>query len=130
MKAIKSITLVILCVLFFSLCFAQAQEINETTQNDIQVRVGDIFSIKLQSNPTTGYEWYFFQPLDNSMVELVKRDSISDKPVREGSGGIEIFTFKALKVGKTMISMEYVRKLNRGKEGARNFRIDIIERKE
>ena len=122
--------LVILCLLFFiSPYFAHGQDMSETTQNDIQVEVGDIFSIKLYSNPTTGYEWYFFRPLDNSMVELVKRDSSSDKQLRPGDGWIEIFTFKALKVGKTIISMEYVRELNRGKEGARNFRIDIIERK-
>jgi inhibitor of cysteine peptidase len=73
------------------------------------VKVNKEFKIALESNPTTGYSW---TPKFNSKyIKLVNSTYVAYKtdPGMVGSGGIQIFTFKAIKPGKTAITMQYQR---------------------
>jgi inhibitor of cysteine peptidase len=74
----------------------------------VEVGAGQEFSIILESNPTTGYHWDIVGNLDGNMVELVKNEytSTSD-PNLVGGGGVEVWTFKALKAGETQITLGY-----------------------
>jgi inhibitor of cysteine peptidase len=68
--------------------------------------VGEEFTIKVQSNPTTGYKW---QPLfDDNILKEISHDFI---PVSNmtGSSGMERFNFKAMKPGTTSVKMIYKR---------------------
>lgn len=82
-------------------------------EENLTIKVNEIFEIKLESNPTTGYEW--FSIFDSNSLKLVNETYISDypyvpyEPIICGSGGHQIFKFKALKTGKTDITMAYVR---------------------
>ena len=73
------------------------------------VKVNNEFMIALASNPTTGYSWMVKS--DPKYVQLVNSTYIPYKTKSGivGSGGIQIFIFKAIKPGITWITMEYQR---------------------
>ena len=68
------------------------------------------FVIALDSNPTTGYSWQ--ASYDESILELVGKSYELGKEAKQGAvgaGGVEYFQFKALKAGKTEITLVYKR---------------------
>ena len=81
-----------------------------TNGNAIKTKVGEEFTITLESNRTTGYGWELAEPLDGSIVKLINSDYKQPQDVRLiGKGGKEVWTFKAVGQGKTKVSMKYVR---------------------
>jgi inhibitor of cysteine peptidase len=119
----------------FSFCFAA--EIKENKL--IEVQLGQNFTITLESNPTAGYAWQTAESIDKNMIQLIGSEYLQDKielkhipensedlkrnpklradpntlarleNSRMGRGGKEVWTFKALKAGRTAISFQYVR---------------------
>ena len=76
----------------------------------ISIGVNQEFVIALGSNPTTGYGWQ--ESHDETMIELVEKIYKPSEEAKEGvvgAGGVEYFRFKALKTGKTEITMVYKR---------------------
>jgi len=78
-------------------------------QSRIEVVTDKIFTLTLESNPSTGYQWELSQPLDETKVKLV--DSFDREPHtdRAGAAGVELWLFRAVGSGETTISMRYVR---------------------
>jgi inhibitor of cysteine peptidase len=73
---------------------------------DVSVRSGEDFTIKLESNPTTGYKW---QPIyDDTYIKLISNEFIQATKLI-GAGGLERFSFRAVKSGNTYIEMLYKR---------------------
>lgn len=85
-----------------------AREYTDPNQK-IEVGVGDKFTIKLESNPTTGYSWSLAAPLDAAILSTAGDSYIADKPQRTGSGGTQLLTFKAVGKGSTEIQLRYSR---------------------
>ncbi len=78
---------------------------NVTQGNAALVSQGENFTIRLQANPSTGYDW---QPsYDNSSITLVNRAFASGPSTSSatvvGVGGTDLFTFQAVTVGTTVI---------------------------
>jgi inhibitor of cysteine peptidase len=73
----------------------------------IDTEVNQQFVIALGSNWTTGYKWQ--ASYDETMLELVDGQSTYEEPKSGlvGAGGIEYFHFKALKTGRTAITLVY-----------------------
>lgn len=71
----------------------------------IEVAAGETFHIVVVSNPSTGYHWEFTNELDLSIVEFVSSDYTTDEPVMPGSGGVDVWTFKAVAPGQTQITL-------------------------
>lgn len=72
----------------------------------ITTRVGNTFTIKLASAPTTGLDWFFGNDkVLKDYVQLVKSEFISSPSIVSGRIGKKIFTFKALKDGKIKIKL-------------------------
>jgi len=72
--------------------------------------VGEEFTITLESNRTTGYEWELTKPLDESIIKLISSAYKEPQDVRMvGKGGKQVWIFKAVNKGTTKISMNYVR---------------------
>lgn len=69
----------------------------------IEVQAGDVFHIVVDSNPSTGYSWKIVGEL--SGVESVSSEYTADEPVIPGSGGVDVWTFKALSAGQTQITL-------------------------
>ena len=73
--------------------------------------VGGELTVTLGSNPTAGFQWSEDAEIsDESVIKQVSHKFVGpgiDKP--PGTPGIEVWTFKALKRGTTIIYMEYSR---------------------
>ncbi len=99
--------------IFFLLLFASSTSscFAEESKNPkvIKVQVGHNITIILKSNPTTGYQWQFANPLDESTLKLISSEYLADKTELVGVGGKQVWRFRALKPGETSISFKYVR---------------------
>jgi predicted secreted protein len=75
----------------------------------IEVKAGQEFTIKLQSNATTGYQWKIDGKLDEKVVKFVRSDYKALPVKMMGAGGWEFWIFKAEGQGTTKINMIYIR---------------------
>ncbi len=76
----------------------------------IGIGVNQEFIIALGSNPTTGYRWQ--ESHDDNVLKLVERKYEMGQEAKQGvvgAGGVDYFRFKALKTGKTEITLVYKR---------------------
>ena len=78
----------------------------------MEVAVGDSFTVTLCSNPSIGLRWAELAEIsDQTVVEQVDHKYVapSEKrgPPPPGTPGEEVWAFKALKEGKSAISLEY-----------------------
>jgi len=101
----------------------QKEENGQTTENLIQTEVNGVFSVELESNPTTGYGWQaefskdFLELIQN--IYLPKQREVGGEAGNEslvGGGGKEVFEFKAFQTGKTEIIFSYLRPWEQGIE--------------
>ncbi|MCP4883986.1 MAG: protease inhibitor I42 family protein [Flavobacteriales bacterium] len=75
----------------------------------IKVRQGEIFKVILKANHSTGYSWQWENKTNKSKVDSVYMGYVlSDKAIT-GSGGNEIWEFKAKRKGEQKLIMIYKR---------------------
>jgi len=104
--------LVVVALLATSLvagCVGEVKTYTDSGQT-INIDVNREFVVALGSNPTTGYSWQ--ESHDETMLELVGKTYKPGKEAEQGAvgaGGVEYFRFKALKMGKTEITLVYKR---------------------
>lgn len=94
-------------------------------EQTISVGVNQEFIIALDSNPTTGYNWE--EKHDATMLSLVESKYEPDKKAKGlvGAGGTQYFRFKALKAGKTEITLTYKRPWETSIAEQKVFKVDI-----
>lgn len=93
----------------------------------ITAKIGEPFSISLDSNATTGYQWRLSSPLDATVIKLessVYQESQSTHIV--GAGGKELWTFIPVGQGETLIRMEYIRPWETGSTPARAHEVKVV----
>jgi predicted secreted protein len=83
---------------------------NVTQGNAVLVSQGQNFTIQLQSNPSTGYQWV--PTYDNSTLTLVNQafagNVTTANPSVVGAGGIDLFTFQGTKMETSVITFNNV----------------------
>lgn len=89
----------------------------------IKVKLGNIFKLSLDSNPTTGYRWEV--NFDSDFIKLEKK-IYTQSNSKLGGGGKEHFSFISLKYGKTTITMQYKRSWKKTEIKKEKFLIEII----
>ncbi|MBD3282489.1 MAG: hypothetical protein GF387_02670, partial [Candidatus Portnoybacteria bacterium] len=81
----------------------------------IEAKEGGDFSIILNSNPSTGYQWNI--DFDEEHIELLNRTYTSNaNEGLVGSGGVEVFSFLAKKSGEARIVFSYLRSWEKDKD--------------
>ena len=75
----------------------------------VTLTAGCRFTVRMHSNPTTGYGWQLTKPLDEKIIVLVTNDYIRPDTRLVGVGGNEVWVFKAVGRGQTEIVLKYVR---------------------
>ena len=75
----------------------------------IQTKVGELFTVTLDANPTTGYSWDFAKPIDGAILKLASSEFKRPDTKLMGAGGKQIWTFRAMDKGKTTITLKYFR---------------------
>jgi predicted secreted protein len=106
MKLFKSLVCGLTAFLALSLLMGSVCATTPIAPNNIvkNVKVGHEFSIVLSANPSTGSKWVTnYNP---SYLKLVSQRYQPTQPIRVGSGDSEIFTYKALKPGETMVTFQ------------------------
>ena len=103
----------------------------EKTDSVIEATAGKEFTISMKSNRTTGYGWQLAKPLDETTVKLVKNDyqnATQTSPDQRivGGPGTEVWTFKALKSGKTTIEFKYVRPWEKDKAPGETKSVPVV----
>lgn len=72
----------------------------------IEAAAGSEFQIVIESNPTTGYQWEIIGGLPSG-TELLAKEYAPQGPMMVGSGGVDIFTFRAGEPGEVRITLGY-----------------------
>jgi inhibitor of cysteine peptidase len=93
----------------------------------MRVPLGKIITIALDTNPTTGFSWQLASISDKNVLEFVKKEFSpfeGKKPV--GSGGIENWSFKTLKIGQVVIVLEYIRTWEKNVPAAKREEFSIF----
>ena len=75
----------------------------------LEIGKGEPLTITLDANPTTGFEWQLAAPLDDKVMKLIGHTFRPTDSAREGAGGTDVWTFKAIGTGSTTIMLEYRR---------------------
>lgn len=73
----------------------------------ITVTAGETFELVVPSNASTGYRWNIIPEPDASIVEFLAQDYIPEEPIMPGSGGVDVWTFRAVNPGDTTIVLGY-----------------------
>lgn len=80
-------------------------------ESEIRLRTGETLTVRLESNPTTGYSWQVME-FDNSVLRQDGDPEYKPSPGSDGqvgAGGEETLRFKALGPGKTRLTLGYMR---------------------
>ena len=97
---------------------------------EVEVAVGDSFTVTLCSNPTTGFMWSeSAQISDQTVLQQTDHKFEAPKttePPIEGAAGKEVWTFQALKKGETTVSMKYSRPWEGGEKGNWTFNLTVV----
>ncbi|MDG2014444.1 MAG: protease inhibitor I42 family protein, partial [Pirellulaceae bacterium] len=89
---------------------------------DFQVPVGGIISVQLEGNRTTGFSWN--NATKSETIEMLGEIQYASKESLPGSGGVATATFRASKVGKATLILEYKRVFEK-KPAAKTFQITV-----
>ena len=73
----------------------------------ITIKSGETFDLMVPSNSSTGYHWEIIPELDMNIVEFVEQGYIPEEPVMPGSGGMDVWTFRAGNAGDTTVVLGY-----------------------
>jgi len=89
----------------------------DETKWEATVDIGTPVEIRLKGNATTGFSWSVAKIEGDSVKQQGKIHYVPDKGPKGmvGSGGTAIATFKAVKAGKSIITLEYRRPWEKNK---------------
>jgi inhibitor of cysteine peptidase len=101
-----------LALALFSGCGTQGTQITDADNGkQITIKSGDVVTVTLESNPTTGYSWQVIE-IDNAVLLQDGDPEYKQSPGSEGlvgAGGTETFRFKAIGNGETSLGLGYMR---------------------
>ena len=78
---------------------------------EVEVKVGQVLAVTLDSNPSTGYSWQLKNISDRAILENTGSEFVASGSIASSAGALakEIWQFKALKEGKSSLTLEYRR---------------------
>jgi inhibitor of cysteine peptidase len=85
--------------------------------------VGDTLTIKLPTNPTTGYSWG--QPQGGAHLELLSSKQEQGATDRAGAPGFQIFSFKATDTGVSTLTLNYFRPFEKDTPPVKTFLLSL-----
>jgi inhibitor of cysteine peptidase len=93
----------------------------------IELKKGQVVSITLEANPTTGYTWEVAEGDEEVVRQL---GEIEFKPESEaiGAGGVQIIRLEVVNAGQTTLKLVYHRPWETDVEPLETFSIQVIAR--
>ena len=123
-----SFIVVLLILPYITSCTGSGAYTLENNGETINLRKGDSITLKLESNPTTGYGWQLTDDMDSTVVSFTSTEYKQSKNAEEmvGSGGYEYFYFKSIASGSTDIILNYARPWEEGIEPIDVFKLSVV----
>ena len=98
--------------------------LNDTTKTQ-SVKVGELITIKLPENPTTGFNWEI-KEINKKILELAEAEFEAGEGEQIGGGGTKIFKFKPKSPGSTIIKLILKRISDPDDSAIQHFEATII----
>jgi len=92
--------------------------------SEIQLAVGDIITVELCSNPTTGFQWEY-ETTGRTVLQETDHDFVPPGSDEPGTPGKDIWTFEAIEKGETELRMEYSRPWEGGEKGEWTYTLTV-----
>ncbi len=94
--------------------------------SQLELKKGDLLTLKLESNPSTGYSWQI-SGNNGKLMELMGEPTseVPEGKLIPGGMAYEIFRFKAFASGTNVLDLHYKRIWEKGKEPLKTFRITV-----
>ncbi len=99
--------------------------------SQVEIEEGQILVVTLESNPTTGYRWELAENQEailEQMGEAEFKPSETGEPPLVGTGGWEIFRFKAISAGHMTLQLVYHRSWEEDVESLKTFSLQVVVR--
>ena len=105
---------------------------------EVKVPIDGSLIVTLESNPTTGFKWQYEEEVkdtlhiltgipDETVLALVGQKFVAPEAgAPPGTGGEEVWTFKAVGKGTTELSLEYSQPWEGGTKAAKTFTLTVI----
>ena len=94
---------------------------------EVTLAAGGTLTVTLESNITTGYSWNENANIgDKTVIQQTDHKYQPPATAIPGAGGNEVWTFKALRAGKSLISMEYRRPFEPNAPAAKTFTLTVV----
>ena len=113
----------------FSGCTIAGKTYTESNNGDnLNLKINDVITIKLESNTTTGYKWNLSEENNSGIIAIVSSDYTEkeNKDNLVGSGGFETFTFKAVSRGSATIILTYNRPWEKDVQPEKIFKLNTL----
>ncbi len=119
-----------ICGLFIAgLMIASLISAEEASYSDpaktIDVEPCKDFAITLESNKTTGFGWDIASPIDENIIKFMSCEYVAAAAGLVGSGGREIWSFRAVCPGKANIAFKYFRPWEKDVPPAKNLTFNV-----
>jgi inhibitor of cysteine peptidase len=92
-------------------------------EENITLTKGQEFTITLDSNPTSGYKW--FPAFNTYTINFISHHFHPNSSRVIGGSGKDIFTFRAINSGVTVLKMVYKRSWEQQSIAKKTFFIDV-----
>jgi inhibitor of cysteine peptidase len=101
--------------------FAQTKNVAK----QITVRAGSELVVNLPSNPSTGYSWTDAVSGAPGVLDQTASEYIAPSGRTAGTGGTQVWTFKASSRGSTTVKADYSRPWEGGEKGHWTFQLVV-----
>lgn len=90
----------------------------------VQLKVGDVVELHLQSNPSTGFAWYV-HPQSTHLLKIIGQSQTESTEPGVGRPVIQIFKFQAVKTGDGVLLLHYVRSWEKPSADEQQFDLHV-----
>jgi len=97
---------------------------NHHAKSEFQATVGDTITVKLCSNPTTGFQWKY-ETIGKIVLQETDHEFVPPEGKVEGAAGKETWTFEAVEKGTTELRMEYSRPWEGGEKAEWTYTLTV-----
>ena len=113
----------------FSGCTIAGKTYTESNNGDnLNLKINDVITIRLESNATTGYKWNLSEENNSGIISLISSDYTEkeNKDNLVGSGGFETLTFKAVSRGSATIILTYNKPWEKDVQPEKIFKLNTL----
>ncbi|MDD5085904.1 MAG: protease inhibitor I42 family protein [Candidatus Omnitrophica bacterium] len=96
--------------------------------SEVSVVKGQTLKLELEANPTTGYMWEIEKISPDGLLEKAGDYSYRRQFNLIGGGGLQIFSFNAVKKGEAELGFVYRRPWEDKKQVAKKFNVRVLVR--